>query len=134
MEAKAKDTVITDEVTKLAMSDIKNRWLHSTGRKTTFEHDCIEEIISTNRQIQADVSFKAGVKEGYEQLKSEYDEDMKQHRLACIKEVVDWVNLHAPLERCDPDVMPYFTDYLELDYYDWQVQVEKWEKVTKEGK
>ena len=64
----AEDTVITDETTKMAMSDIKNRWLHGNGKKDTFEHDCIDEIISTQRQIQAEISFKAGyehaIKEG----------------------------------------------------------------------
>ena len=58
----AKDTIIKDELIKVAMSDIKNRWLHSKGRKTTFEYDCFDDIMQTNRFVQADVSFKAGIK------------------------------------------------------------------------
>ena len=42
------------------------------------------------------------------------------------KEVVDWVLAHSQLERCDPDVMTYFIDYLAVDYPDWQTQLKEW--------
>lgn len=51
---------------KLAMSDIKNRWLHSTGGegdKTNFEHDCIDEIIHTQRVIQDAKSYAQSLKD-----------------------------------------------------------------------
>lgn len=52
---------------------------------------------------QAEISFKAG-----------------------IKEVVDFILAHSQLERCDPDVMTYFIDYLAIDYPDWQAKLKEW--------
>ncbi|KKL22118.1 hypothetical protein LCGC14_2438650 [marine sediment metagenome] len=39
-------------------------------------------------ETQAEISFKAG----YAKLKSEYDEDMREHRLSGRKEVGEWVD------------------------------------------
>jgi hypothetical protein len=56
--------VIKDDVVRLAISDIKNRWLHSergTGDPCHFEHDCFDAIIYTYCLVQARASFKAAV-------------------------------------------------------------------------
>lgn len=63
------------------------------------------QVIIDQKQVetQAEISFKAG-----------------------IKEVVEFIRAHSQLERCDPDVMAYFIDYLAIDYPDWQNQLSEW--------
>ena len=42
------------------------------------------------------------------------------------KDVVDFIMAHSQLERCSPDVMAYFIDYLAIDYPDWQAKLKEW--------
>lgn len=42
------------------------------------------------------------------------------------QEVVDWIKQHSQLERCDPDVMQYFNDYLWFDMADWKDKLKSW--------
>ena len=37
-----------------------------------------------------------------------------------VKQVVEWLESNMALERCDPDVMPYFTDYYWIPKDEWQ--------------
>jgi len=53
------ERLLTDEEIKLGMSDIKNQWLHSKGRKTVFEKDCFDSIINLNRFAQNIKTLKA---------------------------------------------------------------------------
>ena len=64
--------LLTDEELKLGMSDIKNLWLHSTGRKTVFEKDCFDSIINLNRFAQDAKTHKETLKEVGEWLEDEY--------------------------------------------------------------
>lgn len=86
---KAEDTIIKDEVIKVAMSDIKNRWLHSKGKKDTFEHDCFDDIIQTNRFVQADVSFSKGRSEGFEAGVAHAFPLGEQHGIKLVVELID---------------------------------------------
>ena len=36
------------------------------------------------------------------------------------KKLVEWIEQHSQLERCDPDVMAYFNDYRWIDEAKWQ--------------
>ncbi|MDP2158642.1 MAG: hypothetical protein Q8K68_13155 [Nitrospirota bacterium] len=42
------------------------------------------------------------------------------------REVVEFVKAHSEIERCDPQVMPYFEPYVELDLFQWQDQLKEW--------
>ncbi len=53
---------------------------------------------------QAEISFKAG-----------------------IKEVVEWIQANSNLERGDWDVGLCFEDYLYFGYKDWQSKLKEWE-------
>ena len=84
-------------------------------------------LLSAQAELTWDIAYKAG----YEKRKSEAatvslaDMCMK-HRKFGIQEVVEWIQAHSQLERCDPDVMTYFIDYLAVDYPDWQSKLEEW--------
>ena len=56
---------------------------------------------------QAEISFKAGKEVG-------------------IKEVVEWIQDNADLERGDRDVGLCFEDYLHFDYRNWQAKLKSW--------
>jgi len=85
-------------------------------------------------EAQAEISFKAGQKQvrdfefnpDYLDFQRGVAEGRKLGRQAGIKEVVEWILAHSQLERCDPDVMAYFTDYLAVDYPDWQAKLKEW--------
>lgn len=74
---------------------------------------------------QAEISFKAGQEsmgEPWDREQTVFEDGKK----AGIREVVEWILAHSELERCDPDVMVYFIDYLAVDYPDWQAKLKEW--------
>ncbi len=86
MTEENKPPLLTDEKIKLAMSDIKNRWLHSKGKKTFFEYDCFFEIISINRFAQREEDLLWFSTEGVEIGWKVYNTAYAQGKAWAIKE------------------------------------------------
>ena len=40
--------------------------------------------------------------------------------------VVNWIITHSQIEKCDPDTMAYFQDYLWVDCADWKLKLKEW--------
>ena len=67
----------------------------------------------------AEISFKAGKEEEQKSWTNELKQSWKQ---AGMKEVVS----QMALERCDPDVMPYFEDYYYIPKSVLQAKLKEW--------
>lgn len=81
--------------------EAKGTVVHADGCATNL--GVIGATCNCGAELQAEISFKAG-----------------------IREVVEWILAHSQLERCGPDVMAYFIDYLAIDYPDWQAKLKEW--------
>ena len=104
----AKDTVMTTA----KYNQISKAWhIEKDISELYIEIDFLNAHQIAMLQAQAEISFKAG----YEQLKNEYDKDMKQHRLAGIREVVEWVNSRNIISNTET-----------RHGQEWQVQLKKW--------
>ena len=105
------------------MLEAKDTVVHADGCSTNL--GIIGAICNCGSEAQAEISFNAG----YEAHVAEWNEGgLARGIREGIREVVDWVLAHSQLERCDPDVMTYFIDYLAVDYPDWEAQLKKWGK------
>jgi len=83
----------------------------------------IESKVEYEREMQAEISFKAGAIEGYQ---TGFLDGAKVGRKAGIREVVEWVKDNADLEHGDRDVGLCFEDYLHFEYAKWQAQLKEW--------
>ena len=63
----------------------------------------LEEAFNKYMLLQAEISFKAG-----------------------IREVVEWIEANAGLERGDRDAGLCFEDYLHFEYDKWQFKLKEW--------
>ena len=107
----------------LSPEEITRAW--DLGIKSKDGATALERIA----KAQDEISYKAG----YDEHKREIERTLTfigdvcmEHRTAAIREVVEWIHAHSQLERCDPDVMTYFIDYLAIDYPDWQSKLIEW--------
>ena len=81
------------------------------------EYSCETDTdIEASLQKQAEISFKAGYKYAFKgAVMNGAFESIKK---LGIQEAVVWMESAMQLERCDPDVMAYFNDYVWIDYQD----------------
>ena len=114
---KASDTVMP--FSQIEAIDLKNA-----------ESNFTDALYDVARE-QAEISFKAGIEEAQNRLRSQEvlritKEALAEQGLDGIKEVVEWISEHSQLEQCDPDVMQYFTTYRWVDEYGWQSKLKEW--------
>ena len=127
----AKDTVVLEPEDSLigkfqkertdAISEMfDNKDEHGIYPTTQF----FSRLDSQAREI-AEISFKAGQKsmgEPWDREQTVFADGKKAGQ----REVVEWMKSKMMLERCDPDVMAYFNDYVWIDYQEWQAKLKEW--------
>ena len=76
--------------------------------------------------VQAKATYPIAFNAGYEKLKGEYDEDMREHRKAGIKEVVEWIREHISAEANYTDNYNITRSWVELPRGLWQAKLKEW--------
>ncbi len=64
--------------------------------------------------------FADGVVKATESCDSTFNSEIEETKKEGMREVVEWIETHSQIEKCDRDTMAYFGDYLWVDNEDWQ--------------
>lgn len=113
-------------------TELATRWLKETCSKSVGKdgHQILSKrtISLLNRDYQFAARIEAVAK--LAQLDADhihYCQLIEQAR----KEVLKWIVTNSEIEKCDPDTMAYFQDYLRIDLADWQAKLKEWGTMTR---